>query len=124
MNHQEGLKDKHVIVTGGSRGLGRAIVEALLARGATVTAIGRDERELAEVTRLGASPKRGDVTDPNLMPALIADVQPSVLILNAGATPHMAPLDEQTWDSFSTVWNTDAKAGYRDRRASFGNEPQ
>ncbi len=42
MNHQEGLKDKHVIVTGGSRGLGRAIVEALLAREATVTAIGRD----------------------------------------------------------------------------------
>jgi NAD(P)-dependent dehydrogenase (short-subunit alcohol dehydrogenase family) len=111
-NHHEPLKDQPIIVTGGSRGLGGAIVEALLARGAKVTAVARDERELAEVALLGASHKTGDVTDPKLMQDLIADVRPSVLILNAGATPHMAPIDEQTWDSFSVVWNTDAKAGF------------
>jgi NAD(P)-dependent dehydrogenase (short-subunit alcohol dehydrogenase family) len=33
------------------------------------------------------------------------------MILNAGATPVMGALDEQTWDSFTTVWNTDVKAG-------------
>jgi hypothetical protein len=33
----------------GSRGLGRSIFEALLARGADVTVVARDERELAEV---------------------------------------------------------------------------
>jgi NAD(P)-dependent dehydrogenase (short-subunit alcohol dehydrogenase family) len=112
MDHQETLKDKRVIVTGGSRGLGRAIVEALLARGAKVTAVARDEVELAETALLGASPKAGDVTDSTLMERLLAEVRPSVLILNADATPHMAPIDEQTWDSFSTVWNTDAKAGF------------
>ncbi|MGY1583917.1 hypothetical protein [Streptomyces sp. MN13] len=26
---------------------------------------------------------------------------PGLLVLNAGATPHMAPLYEQTWETFS-----------------------
>ena len=33
------------------------------------------------------------------------------LLLNAGATPMMGSLEDQTWDSFNTVWNTDVKAG-------------
>jgi NAD(P)-dependent dehydrogenase (short-subunit alcohol dehydrogenase family) len=53
----------------------------------------------------------GDATDAALMDAVVADVRPSVLILNAGATPFVAPLDEQTWDTFSIVWNTDVRAG-------------
>jgi NAD(P)-dependent dehydrogenase (short-subunit alcohol dehydrogenase family) len=45
------------------------------------------------------------------MDAVVAEVRPSALILNAGAPPVMAPIDEQTWDSFCAVWNTDVKAG-------------
>jgi NAD(P)-dependent dehydrogenase (short-subunit alcohol dehydrogenase family) len=105
------LKDERVVVTGGSRGLGRGIVEALLARGAQVTVIARDPVQLADVERLGAAARPGDVTDPALMNAVVADVKPSVLILNAGATPLMAPLDAQSWDAFTAVWNTDVKAG-------------
>jgi NAD(P)-dependent dehydrogenase (short-subunit alcohol dehydrogenase family) len=40
----ETLKNKRAIVTGGSKGLGLAIVEALLAREAEVVAIARDRR--------------------------------------------------------------------------------
>jgi hypothetical protein len=104
------LQDKRVVVTGGSRGLGLAIVEALLARGARVTVVARDCARLAEVERLGVSVKPGDATDAVLMDTVIAEVRPSVLILNAGATPHMAMIDEQTWDTYSAVWNTDVKA--------------
>jgi NAD(P)-dependent dehydrogenase (short-subunit alcohol dehydrogenase family) len=105
------LQGERVVVTGGSRGLGLGIVEALLARGAHVTVVARDPGRLADVERLGAAVRRGDVTDPALMSAVVADVKPSVLILNAGATPVMAPLDEQSWDAFTAVWDTDVKAG-------------
>jgi NAD(P)-dependent dehydrogenase (short-subunit alcohol dehydrogenase family) len=105
------LQDERVVVTGGSRGLGRGMVEALLARGAQVTVIARDPARLADVERLGAAARPGDVTDPALMNAVVADVKPSVLILNAGATPLMAPLDEQSWDAFTAVWDTDVRAG-------------
>jgi NAD(P)-dependent dehydrogenase (short-subunit alcohol dehydrogenase family) len=104
------LQDERVVVTGGSRGLGLGIVEALLARGAQVTVVARDPGPLAEVERQGAAARAGDVTDPALMSAIVADVKPSVLILNAGATPVMAPLDEQTWEAFTAVWDTDVKA--------------
>ena len=102
---------ERVVVTGGSRGLGLGIVEALLARGAQVTVVARDQGRLADVERRGAAARPGDVTDPALMSAVVADVKPSVLILNAGATPFMAPLDEQSWDTFTAVWETDVKAG-------------
>jgi len=32
-----------------------------------------------------------------------------VLVLVAGATPHMLPLQEQTWDTFSVNWETDTR---------------
>jgi NAD(P)-dependent dehydrogenase (short-subunit alcohol dehydrogenase family) len=105
------LQGERVVVTGGSRGLGLAIVEALVARGARVTVVARDRAQLAEVARLGVTVRSGDATEAALMDAVVADVEPSVLILNAGATPFMAPLDEQTWDAFCAVWNMDVKAG-------------
>ena len=36
------LKDKTIVVTGGSRGLGLGLVEALVAHGAKVTVVARD----------------------------------------------------------------------------------
>jgi len=35
-----------------------------------------------------------------------------VLVLNAGATPTMAPLHEQTWESFTKNWDTDVRATF------------
>src|SRR5262245_42019825 len=105
------LQNERVVVTGGSRGLGRAIVEALLACAAQVTVVARDPERLADIERLGAIARPGDVTDPALMSAVLADLKPSVLILNAGATPFMAPLDQQSWETFTAVWDTDGKAG-------------
>jgi NAD(P)-dependent dehydrogenase (short-subunit alcohol dehydrogenase family) len=106
------LKDQRVVVTGGSRGIGLGIVEALVAHGAKVTVVARSAGGLAEVQqRLGVGIAAGDVTDPTLADRVVREVAPSVLVLNAGATPAMGPLHELTWEGFSRAWNTDVQAG-------------
>jgi 3-oxoacyl-[acyl-carrier protein] reductase len=64
--------DKVAVVTGGSRGIGLAIAEALVVSGARVVISGRDEAALAEAVRHAsltgrrdtAHPVRADVRDP------------------------------------------------------------
>lgn len=107
------LEQRRVLIIGGSRGLGLGVVEALVAQHANVTVIARDSARLAEIkARLGVSIIPGDATDPALAESVLREVVPSVLVLNAGAAPAMAPLHRQTWESFSTNWNTDVKATF------------
>ena len=106
----ENIEGQRVLVTGGSQGLGLAVVETLIARGAKVTVLARHRAGLGDAERLGADAVQGDATDAALMDGLVADLRPSVLVLNAGATPHMGAIDEQSFESFSVVWNTDVKA--------------
>ncbi|MBO0772478.1 MAG: SDR family oxidoreductase [Actinobacteria bacterium] len=100
------------IVTGASRGFGRAIAAALTARGASVVGIARDRHALDEVAKdLGDAfiPVPGDAADPDLAGRLVADHQPRTLVLNAGATPLAAPLSQQTWQDFSVNWESDVR---------------
>jgi NAD(P)-dependent dehydrogenase (short-subunit alcohol dehydrogenase family) len=108
-----GLEGQRVVVTGGSRGLGLGIVEALVERKARVTVLARDRARLAEVQkRLEISTVVGDVTDRAVAHGVIRDIKPDVLILNAGSVPNMAPIHEHTWESFSASWENDTKAGF------------
>jgi NAD(P)-dependent dehydrogenase (short-subunit alcohol dehydrogenase family) len=106
------LKDKKVVVTGGSRGLGLGLVEALVAHGAKVTVIARDTDALASVrTRLGVATISADVTDESAALRILKEIDPDILALNAGAKPHMGRLDQLSWEDFSVTWETDVKAG-------------
>ncbi|MFE0512445.1 SDR family oxidoreductase [Streptomyces sp. NPDC058964] len=77
------VKDSVVLVTGGSRGVGRALVEELYVRGARkVYATARDPRT---VTHPDAVPLGLEVTDPDSVAAVAARAQDvTVLINNAG----------------------------------------
>ena len=102
------LKDKTTMVTGGSRGLGLGLVEALVDQGAKVTVVARDQAALAAVQqRLGVAVIPADVTDEGAAQRILTDVRPEVLVLNAGATPRMGRLDQLSWADFTAPWETD-----------------
>jgi NAD(P)-dependent dehydrogenase (short-subunit alcohol dehydrogenase family) len=105
------MQTKDILITGASSGLGKAIVDELAPEDVMITIIGRNREKLAQFKKPNIRIIYGDATDELLINKVVRDVKPGILILNAGATPVMAPLDEQTWDSFSTIWNTDVKAG-------------
>jgi NAD(P)-dependent dehydrogenase (short-subunit alcohol dehydrogenase family) len=106
------LKDKKAVVTGGSRGLGLGLVEALVEHGVKVTVVARDADALASVrTRLGVATIPADVTDEAAAHRILSEVQPDILVLNAGAKPRMGRLDQLSWEDFSATWETDVKAG-------------
>src|SRR5258708_795747 len=102
------------IVTGGSRGLGRGIVEALAAKGMRVLALARNEEPLATLTRevKGAVAIVGDAADDGLAERLMRDESPDLVVLCAGAAPPLLALHEQTWEGFCTNWNVDAKSTF------------
>lgn len=55
MDEKSASPGKTAIVTGGSRGLGRGVVQALVAHGVHVVALARDEEGLATLAREVAS---------------------------------------------------------------------
>jgi NAD(P)-dependent dehydrogenase (short-subunit alcohol dehydrogenase family) len=106
------LKNKTIVVTGGSRGLGLGLVEALVDRGAKVTVVARGTDALGSVSaRLGVATIAADVADENAAHRILAEVRPDILVLNAGATPRMGRLDQVSWADFTATWDTDVKAG-------------
>lgn len=104
--------DKTAIVSGAGRGFGRAISVALVGAGWQVVGVARTASDLESLrTDVGERfvPVPGDATDEELGARLIARYGPRLLVLNAGATPHTAPLTQQTWDTFSENWHTDTR---------------
>jgi NAD(P)-dependent dehydrogenase (short-subunit alcohol dehydrogenase family) len=107
------LEGKRALVTGGSRGLGLAIVEALVARKAEVTVVARDAARLEDVSkRLGIRVIRGDIADAALAESTLREFRPSILVLNAGAQPALGLIHEQTWEGFTRTWDSDVKGGF------------
>jgi 3-hydroxybutyrate dehydrogenase len=83
-------RSSHALVTGGGRGIGRAIASALVQAGATVTVLGRDRATLDAAVAAGDAhfAAVADVSDQAAVNAAIAEAatrQPiDILIANAG----------------------------------------
>lgn len=85
------LKERSAIITGASRGLGKAIAQAFLANGCNVTICGRDEKKLREA----AAELQGGCQTSAQIKALKADVasESEVKALVAGAIQQFGQLD-------------------------------
>jgi 3-oxoacyl-[acyl-carrier protein] reductase len=102
-----------VLVTGGSRGIGRAVAEAFAARGATVVAQFRADRRAADDT-LAALAGHGhlamaaDVADPEQARSLVGRViaelgRVDVLVNNAGIY-EQHPILETSYEDWQRIW--------------------
>jgi 3-oxoacyl-[acyl-carrier protein] reductase len=103
------LTGKNALVTGSTRGIGRAIAEALSASGARVAVVGRDLARAEEAAgALGNNAKgfAADVGDTTAVTKLVADVEAAfgsidILVNNAGITRDnlVMRLKDEDWDA-------------------------
>jgi NAD(P)-dependent dehydrogenase (short-subunit alcohol dehydrogenase family) len=109
------LRNTTALVTGASRGFGRATAVALHEAGARVVAVARHTRALEELqTQLGEplTIVAADAADPVVAGSLLEQYRPTTLVLNAGATPLLRPIQHQTWQTFSRNWDVDVQHAF------------
>ncbi|MET8329882.1 SDR family oxidoreductase [Streptomyces sp. NPDC005181] len=114
----DGLAGRTVIVTGAGTGMGRAVSELLLARGAHVAAVGRREAALRELAA-GAWGERveviaADITRPGAAEDVVAAATARFgtvhgLVNNAGLA-RFAPLEAASDDDFERLLATNVRA--------------
>jgi NAD(P)-dependent dehydrogenase (short-subunit alcohol dehydrogenase family) len=105
----------HVFVTGGSRGIGRAIAEAFVTAGARVSLSARREESVADAARsFGGIGVGADLADPSQLDGLIGRVEEAagpvdVLVNNAGIEVH-AHIADQSAEQVRSVFETNLLA--------------
>src|SRR4051812_5702301 len=116
-----GLTDKVVIVTGGSSGIGRAVVERLLAEGASVVLVALHEEtvqsacaELAHERLLGVAADVGseEATDSYFAAALERFGRVDGLHANAGIAEPGRPIAESSPDDWDRMIRVNLRGAY------------
>jgi 3-oxoacyl-[acyl-carrier protein] reductase len=108
------LSGRSTIVVGASRGLGRGIATAFAEAGASVVAVSRTAAAFPEPANGAGTiqPEIADAGDAAVAGSLLDRYEPQAIILVAGASPHMRPLQQQTWETFSVNWQTDVRIAF------------
>jgi NAD(P)-dependent dehydrogenase (short-subunit alcohol dehydrogenase family) len=98
------LAGQHILIVGGTRGIGRATATAALALGARVTATGRTAESIAALPE-GATGMRLDFTDPASVAALADAIGPlDHLVLSASDAVAWGPFGELTEEALRAAF--------------------
>jgi len=107
-----------VAVTGGGKGIGKAVVERFAAAGDRVIAVGRD-REALEGTE-AAETGVCDVTDEEQVTALFERLGPVDVLVNNAGMATSATLERTTLDDWRAVIDVNATGAFLCTRAVLG----
>jgi NAD(P)-dependent dehydrogenase (short-subunit alcohol dehydrogenase family) len=114
------LAGKKMVVVGGSRGVGRKIAEAGVSNGARVLVIARQETSLRQLAHEvpGTEILALDATDEGTPASVFDTLTPDILVVCGGAFPPAGPIQQLSWQEFSTNWESDAKIAFLFCRAA------
>jgi NAD(P)-dependent dehydrogenase (short-subunit alcohol dehydrogenase family) len=105
----EDLRGRTIVVTGGTGGLGRAVVERLLRDGATPVVTYRSERELAESPFAGrVRTQRVDVADEGAVQAFYGGLGPVWASVHVVGGFAMAPVENTGVADFRKMFEVNA----------------
>jgi NADP-dependent 3-hydroxy acid dehydrogenase YdfG len=102
------VQDRVALVSGASRGIGRAVASALAGAGARVALLARNRADLeAAALACGGLPVVTDVSDPASVSAAVAHVRealgPASILVNNAGRPGSAQVAELTWATWRAV---------------------
>jgi short-subunit dehydrogenase len=105
------LRDKHVVITGGSRGIGAALGREFVEARARVTLVARNDKPLKQAAdKIGASAVSADVRDAPELLRRVEQIAPiDVLVNNAGIAP-CGPFRDLTAAELHDVYTVNAIA--------------
>jgi NAD(P)-dependent dehydrogenase (short-subunit alcohol dehydrogenase family) len=117
------LSGKVALITGASRGLGRAFAEAMAQFGADVACVGRDEAKLAETVQIISKYKhraiaiKADVTDENQVKNMVAEAvnklgKIDIFFNNAGIARMPTRIHETPTEDWLAVINTNLTGAF------------
>ena len=123
------FSSRTAVVTGGGRGIGRAIALALAAEGASVGVVARSREQCeavaAEIGERGIA-LPGDVRDAESCGRVIAEItarfgRPSVLVNAAGISPVRGPAERQDVGTFAQIVSVNLVGAFAMTHAAAGS---